>query len=202
MKNTFRRPEELNFEEFDTIISELKVALNELIAGDFEMSECKDFIGKHLENQDENGFWGLIDPESAPSEARIDFFYMPTYYSTAFLIKFLMDYPDEVKGFPTYMDILSKGLKASTGRSFTGHGYDSTIGVIDTMKIFCSVDIEKFILKYPSLCPEFNTLVLKTIEEFKEAIKKGDTKDGWGTDYAEGFMEIIRNFDSKQELIK
>ena len=38
-------------------------------------------------------FWGLADPATMPSGARVDFFYRPTYIDTAFMMRAALDYP-------------------------------------------------------------------------------------------------------------
>jgi len=99
--------------------------------------------------------WGFDAPGNMPSDARVDFFYIPTYISSAILIYAAMNYPEEVKRFDAFNAILGNALYTSTLRNFEGHGYD---GRGECRAIFKSVGINKFLEEYPEICPQFTDL--------------------------------------------
>jgi hypothetical protein len=99
--------------------------------------------------------WGFDAPSNMPSDARVDFFYIPTYISSAILIYAAMNYPDEVKRFDAFNNILACALYTSTLRDFEGHGYE---GRGECRAIFQSVGINKFLEEYPQVCPQFTNL--------------------------------------------
>ena len=108
-------------------------------------------------------FWGLDEPDSMPSDARVDFFYTPTYLATAFIIKATLIYPDLLES-EDVKNKLIKALLGSTARNFSGHGYESIDGKVDAMKIFIAAGTGTFISMHPYFCQEFTDLFYKTME--------------------------------------
>jgi hypothetical protein len=99
--------------------------------------------------------WGFDAPGNMPSDARVDFFFIPTYISCAILIYAAMNYPEEIKRFDAFNTILTNGLITSTFRNFEGHGYD---GPEECRAIFKSVGVNKFLEEHPEICPQFTDL--------------------------------------------
>ena len=198
MKNNFYRPNNVDFNEFGKIIRDLKESFAELSSGNYKTDDLQDFVIKIIEDQDNDGFWGLINPNKVPSEARIDYFYMPTYYSTAILIKFLLDYPDKANEINDFRVCLEKGLKASAGRGLKGHGYDEISGVVEAMKIFCSAGLAQFIKQYPDLCPEFTIMITAIVDFVKKSLEEGNTRGAWDEDYNQGFTFIQDQFPEEK----
>lgn len=194
MNYSFYRPESIDLNEFSKIIGSLKASLEELLSGECEISELQDFTERLIEDQDNDGFWGLVDPEQTPSDARVDFYYMPTYYATAILMRYLIDHPEDVDGIENFKECLAKGLKASTERGLKGHGYENIEGVIEAMKIFCTAGLPRFIGIYPDLCTEFSAMIEVILTFIKNSIENNDTKGMWGEDYLPEFIYILEQF--------
>jgi len=202
MKNTFYRSEEMNFAEIDKLVQDLKTNFEECVSAAGNANEWELFIVEHLKNQDENGFWGLIDPRSAPSDTRVAWFYVPTYYSTAILMKFYMNDPERAKAIEGFETALAKGLMASTGRSFSGSGYDANAGAIMAMDIFCQAGAARFIEEHEEICPAFKELVEHMVKLYRKAIAEAESKHVWEEDPLPDFKRIVQYFETpEKELI-
>ena len=195
MINKFYRPEGIKISEFYAIVSDLETSFDELITGSYALDKCETFIEKLLKDQDEDGFWGLLDPNEAPCDARVEFYYTPTYYASAFLMKFFLDNPVKAKTINGFENGLSEGLKASTGRQLLGHGYDGITDEIKALGIFCNSDVAKFINMYPELCPEFTNLIHQKIARYKKDIATSSTIGAWGEDYLPGYKDVLKHFE-------
>ena len=175
MKFEFYRPEEINLSEFSAIVEKLRSDLFEL-----ETQPCKketvccyvkDLI-KHAEPLPHNHrmvFWGLGEPNEMPHDARVEFFYLPTYLVTAFMMKAVQLYP-ELMGEEGISDVvrrvLKRAMRACTGRDFNGAG---VLPLAECVGIFVNAGAERFLESYPDFCPEFT----KLFWESKAAIDQG-----------------------------
>ena len=115
-------------------------------------------------------FLGLDEPENMPSDARVDFFYMPTYIGTAIIMKAVMKHPDLLKESESIIHGLLLGC---TGRGFKGHGFDDFKGLIETLKVFAEADCESFISRYPEVCSEFTDLYREAMEHLRMRYNEG-----------------------------
>lgn len=111
-------------------------------------------------------FWGLADPATMPSGARVDFFYRPTYIATAFMMRAALDYPSLMNE-ATFLDSdlnfavdTVKGLLAACMLACNVRGFDGAgvIRIIDCINIFKDAGADEFLKLYPDLCPEFTKL--------------------------------------------
>ena len=134
-------------------------------------------------------FVGLAAPESMPSDARVDYFYRPTYIATAFMIKAVLLYPslmNEASVLDSELEFtvdtvkrtLSACLLGCTGREFDGAG---VLPIKACVKIFEDAGATEFVEKYPELCPEFT----KLYQEKKAFVESGaiDPKEAWYNHY-------------------
>ena len=49
--------------------------------------DSKRYLQRSFTGMPEALFWGYDEPENMPGDARVDFFYIPTYLNTAFLMQ-------------------------------------------------------------------------------------------------------------------
>ena len=167
---SFYRPKEVNISEFEEIVTNMREDLVLLGEGEFNEKEVKSIVkklldeAKPLKHRKDMLFWGLDEPDDMPSDARVDFFYTPTYLATAFIIQAVLLYPAILAPAETRSK-LSKALLACTGREFYGHGYEREGGRIDAIKIFASANTYSFISKYPNLCIDFTDLYDYTLRD-------------------------------------
>ena len=129
-------------------------------------------------------FLGLDEPSSMPGDARVDFFYRPTYIGAAIIIRAALLYPDllEAKagsakedtpeGAADIRHVLPRLLTGCTGRGFTGHGYESLQGLIETLTLFTKAGTAEFVEKYPDLCRTFQTCISPPWNPSDRASKK------------------------------
>ena len=161
---------------------------------------------KPLAHNPQMCFWGMAEPNTMPSDARVDFFYRPTYIATAFLMQAILKHPElmdphtTVRGFGAedvkkLSEVLPKAMKGCMGREFGGSGYDFLKGQLETMELFAKSGVMDYVKKYPDTCPEFTELFNHTLETFREDLATGRTKGPWGTDYREVYKRILQIAD-------
>jgi len=203
-KVSFYRPKEVNVGEFETIVNNMRDDFSKMCKGDFSTSEIKAYVdglvaeAKPLNNRPSMKFWGLDEPNRMPPDARVEFFYIPTYIATAFLIRAVLISPDIMESH-IVRRTLAAALLGSTGRGFAGHGYENDIGRVRTLKIFASAGARTFVDKYPYLCPKFTRLYEKTMDDIKAWVDDGAAVDAWGSDFSDEAREVLQiDFLQKQ----
>ena len=166
MKFTFNRPADIDIKAFEEIVSKLHADLDTLINGKPSKEEVFDYVSaicesvRPLPHDPRMHFLGLADPSEMPSDARVEFFYQPTYIATAFIIKAILLYPDLLDGACTCSVGVNQHLKnmmiACTGRSFSGAG---VLPAREVVRIFDNAGAIEFFQRYPSYCHRFSTLL-------------------------------------------
>ena len=190
MKYTFYRSNEINTEAFVKIISDMNEVLFRISNGCVAENELKAYLEnlvkdqKCLQSNEEMGFWGFDEPENMPSDARVMYFYTPTYIATGVLINAKLNYPKTMTQIAGFDMALKKGLLASTGRRFQGHGYDCLDGFIKALNIFILAKAQIFTEVYPNYCQEFTKLLNESIQYCEKLIMTNNTKGDWGEDYS------------------
>lgn len=188
---SFYRPETINLIEFDNIIGKLGYDLHKLETENVdEWSVYRYFysLSRHAEPLEKNAemkFLGLANPREMPSDARVDYFYRPTYIATAFMMKAVLLYPsllneaafmDSELDFTvgTVRETLRASMLACTGRGFDGAG---VFRLKDCIKLFSDAGADQFLNKYPDLCPKFTELY----RERKAFVTSGeiDPREAW-----------------------
>lgn len=183
MRFTFYRPKNVNITEFDNIIGKMQYDLHllETTTIDEWSAYCYIYgISRHAKKPEKNPemkFLGLAEPHEMPSDARVDYFYKPTYIATAFIIKAILLYPSLLNE-STFLDsdleftvdtvkaTLSSLMLGCTGRDFDGAGVYKTA---ECVNLFAEAGASEFVKKYPDMCPEFTKLFL----EKKEFVDSG-----------------------------
>ncbi len=200
MKNTFYRPELKNSAtiKMHEIVNKLKSDFYEMdnTSEDEIIEYIKKLIdqGKPLKNNREMIFWGLDEPENMPSDARVDFFYMPTYYAVA-IMAYGASKNESLWDISGFKECLGKGLNACTGRNFMGSGYGDMDSFLDTLEIFAKAGIKNLIEKNNELSHEFFEKLKWALGFLKNTIISGDAVDPWsGRDYIDRGLEVARLF--------
>jgi len=198
MKNTFYRPDGVEIEQFYVIIAELRKALAELNEGSVSKEEAYEFvtasIGQQIEIHEKGGFWGLVNPKETPSDARVRYFYMPTYLMTAILMKTVLVFPEVETQVVGFHEALEKGLKASCGRKLQGSGLDAEEGMCKALEVFMDGGLVSFLQRYRDYCEEFNLLVEGIIEAMSVSLKAGKVIVGMGADYTSEYESVVERF--------
>lgn len=207
MKNTFYRPAEVDVNVFEKIVEKLHQDLEMLISGKVSDEEVIEYVrgiihhAKPLPDNRDMVFWGQGDPRSMPADARVDFFYTPTYITVSFMMRALLDIPEKVTQLDGFMDTLKKGMLACTGRSFKGSGYDTIGGLLDYLSIFESIDISLFLRAYPKMCIEFTDLFYYAVSWLRSILEKGEILNEWGVSYTDRARDFLRKLDSRDNRI-
>lgn len=119
------------------------------------------------------------DIKHMPSDARVEFIYMPTYTLAAYLIHCKMI----LKDLFTNNEELEEGFKgillASTGRNMTGHGYEELGGLVDALEIFLEAPLKAFLTEHGKEYREFTKCVKRAIETLYP-IASGEAHSPWG----------------------
>ncbi len=175
MNCTFYRPQNVNTNEFENIVGKLRYDLHLLETEKNDEWSVYTYVyslsrlAKPLSKNPKMSFLGLDEPEKMPSDARVDFFYRPTYIATAFMIKAILLYPSLINE-ATFLDseldftvdivknTLASCMLACTGREFDGAG---VFGLTDCITLFEEAGASEFITKYPDICPNFAKLFLE-----------------------------------------
>ena len=175
MNCTFYRPKTVNTNEFENIVGKLRYDLHLLETEKSDEWSVYTYVyslsrhAKSLSKNPKMSFLGLDEPEKMPSDARVDFFYRPTYIATAFMMKAVLLYPSLMNE-ATFLDLdldftvdavrntLTSCMLACTGREFDGAG---VFRLADCIKLFEEAGASEFISKYPGVCREFNELYEK-----------------------------------------
>ena len=147
---TFYRPTNVNTNEFENIIGKLAYDLHLLETQNHDEWNIYTYwyaLSRHAEPLTKNPamrFFGMAASESMPSDARVNFFYRPTYIATAFMMKSVLMYPslmDKTAFLSSELDftvdtvkqILTACMLACTGRGFDGAG---VLRIKDCIQIF------------------------------------------------------------------
>ena len=172
MNCTFYRPKTVNTNEFENIVGKLRYDLHLLETQKNDEWSVYTYVyslsrlAKPLSKNPKMSFLGLDEPEKMPSDARVDFFYRPTYIATAFMMKSVLLYPSLMNE-ATFLDsdldftaatvrnTLTSFMLACTGREFDGAG---VFRLADCITLFEEAGASEFLAKYPDICHEFANL--------------------------------------------
>lgn len=191
MKCTFYRPADVNEPEYRAIIEKLRADLVELETQPTDKQEVFDYVkalcsnARPLQHDPGMFFLGFGDPNEMPGDARVAYFYHPTYLATAFLIKAVLLYPEmldedktvAVKGSVNPRELrtdLRLLMNGCTGRSFEG---DCVLPLKKCIGIFAEAGTEAFLEKYPAFNPKFKRL----FERRKAMVERGErpAREAW-----------------------
>ena len=186
-----------DFEELSRMISDLRDFLDE--TPDFTDSEWIENLDKIIDFQDEDGSFKLFDSYNIPSDARVDFCYIPTYICTAVLMKAYLLVPDAftVKA----KSALAKGLKMSCVKNLRGHGYDAFKGQIEALNLFLKAGLNEFLDLYPEICPEFTEMIGNIISQFRDRQGSEKFTGSWGESYESEIREINECFSTRKVFV-
>ena len=202
MKCTFYYAEDVNLNEWNEIRDKLRKDLKELETGTVTEQEAVNYLetllpmAKPLERNPAMRFFGFDKPEHMPSDARVDYFYWPTYLAAALTMKACQLYPGILEriSLPDSQDamrIAGAVLLACSGRRFQGHGYESLQGMIEVMELFISSGAMDFIRHYGSLSPEFTRCLKDALDFLMKRVMQGDVSGPWGDDYTDRAHDIL-----------
>ena len=179
-----------NFDELSQMIWDLKDFLNE----DANPNDkgWKDNFNAILDFQDAEGSFKLLNRDDLPSDAKVDFYYLPTYLCTAILMKAFMT--DSSAFASKEKSALLGGLKASCPKNLRGHGYEALKGQIEALNIFMTAGLNEFIDLHSAFCPEFSGMIQGIISKFHDMEAQGKFFGPWGESYESEIKAINEYF--------
>ena len=200
MKNLILKKQkhtEPDFDELSRMIFDLKDFLDE--DSDFEDRQWMKNLNTILDFQDLDGSFKLFDSYKIPSDARVDFCYLPTYLATAILMKAYMDYSSKFSLKETVG--LKYGLKMSCAKNLRGHGYEALRGQIEALNIFMKAGLREFMDLNSELCPEFSQMIEKIIAKYRDMEAKGNFTGPWGESYEDEIRAVNRYFRQRKVFV-
>ena len=140
------------------------------------------------------------DIKHMPSDARVEYIYLPTYTLAAYLINCKMI----LKDLFTNDNELEQGFKqillACTARNMTGHGYEELDGLVDALEIFLEAPLKAFLTQHGSEYPEFTKCVQNAIQTLY-AIAGGEAHSPWGKseELVKAAKQLIAIWENQKE---
>ena len=202
MKCTFYYPKTINTKEWDAIRGKLNSDLEELESGKVPEHEVVLYLealfsqAEPLEKNPAMRFFGFDKPEHMPSDARVEYFYWPTYIAAAIGMKACLLYPGILGKVGTQdgqnaEEILRAILLACTGRGFRGHGFDDVKGLVEVTEFFVDHGSREFIEQCEIPCPEFTECFTQALLFLLAGVSRGSVAGDWGDDYTERAYDIL-----------
>ena len=205
MKYPFMRTETVDLNTWSKVNHDLKKMMEAAVSGEYTQAELADFCrqavrdGKALPKDTGMVFWGFDDPETMPSDARCEFFYLPTYLMVLTMISGINRYPElmQIEG---VNDILSRGLCACTGRGLSGSGYDSYANLMENLKMFIEAGVPLFLRNHPGICDGFCEMFDDLIEHIRNDYNRGEHVFDWNRDFSTDQRELLELYDRSLPL--
>ena len=209
--NTFRISDTVDAERFDEIVSGLRSFLDMLCSHQADAVFCGDikiFCESLVAGQSGElsaagarlapGSW-CVSPsiEGMPSDARVDYIFVPTYLAVSILVKVKTCQPDIALGIPRFEDSLRAGLDFAALRKFMGHGYDAMSGLFEAAEIMHAGGVFGFVRENPYVSPAFCSAVSKTKADLEARLASGDVSDGFDQrDVSAGMRRALRQISA------
>lgn len=188
---------EPRFDELSRMLCDLKGFFNEDVNPNDE--QWNENLSAILDFQDKDGSFNLFDSYEIPSDARVDFCYLPTYICSAILMKAFMTDCDAFT--LKERSALMNGLRMCCARSLRGHGYDAFKGQIETLKLFMKAGLNEFIDLHADICPEFSGMINKIVTEFKDMEAQGKFIGPWGESYEDEIRAVNEYFSQRKVFV-
>lgn len=151
-----------------------------------------------LDFQDSDGSFKLFDSYEIPSDARVEFCWMPTYVCTAILMKAYMTDPSSFTS--KEESTLLEGLKMSSKKNLRGHGFKAFKGQIESLELFMKAGLREFLDVHRDFCPEFSEMISKIITKSKD-IETNEEFEPWGESYESQIKSVNEYFSNRNVFV-
>ena len=188
---------EPEFDELSRMLCDLRNFLS--IEPNFNDAGYRRNLEALIDFQDDDGSFKLFDSYRIPSDARVDFCFIPTYISTAILMKACLTDPERFT--QRHEDALRKGLLSSCARNLTGHGYEGRKGQVESLNIFMKAGLREFIDLHSDFCPEFTGMIEKIISSYSEMESEAKFTGPWGESYEDEIRSVNRYFSQRKVFV-
>lgn len=208
MQFTFINRQEENYSEWDRINKKLLDDLHTLAAGQTDEAEATAYITamidelRPVENRLHKPMLFLMynDPASMGADDRVDYLYRPTYIAAALMMTAVCRYPALMRK-AGYCRTLMEVLNATTARDFLGAWYDDYPGLLDTLQIFATGDIVRFMEEYRWVNEYFVEKLRSALTFVETELCTGKVKGGWNgaVDYRERGAQVLAMYSGNDE---
>lgn len=183
-----------DFSGVDEVLEGLKsILLNPDMLEGSTLMELVDF-------QTPEGSFCLLEDRDVSSDARVDFYYVPTYLGAAIFMREYLS-PNPLISKDLTKSVLERALKVSLGRGLKGHGYDGEQGLLEALSIFRVGGLREFLRVTRTFCPEFHLLVWNTIDKRSQRLKSaGIIKGAWDEDYTDQWHALLADIKPERRL--
>jgi hypothetical protein len=131
-----------------------------------------------IEDMKIKGSWCLPDDPHMPSDARVDFMYMPSYIAISWLSLIKQKIPTIAEEIANFESGLIAGLDFSAGRGLEGHGYERVQQLLEAVDILYTGKVFSMMTENPKLSLKFS----RAMNKAKASIRKQlDENQGWGS---------------------
>ncbi|MDQ7056678.1 MAG: hypothetical protein Q9M89_09610 [Persephonella sp.] len=179
-------------------------AKGEIPSSSYSLYELKRFVQSVVKSQRKadrffrvDGYWSLL-PEGIhmPSDARVDFVYIPTYIAVSILTLFLERFPEEAMTVENYTDALHSGIYFASTRGLRGAGYEAEEGVIEALKILSKGRVLSYLSENVGnderLRPLYE-IISQQLTHYEELVKENKSLDyGFSKITPERIKELLK----------
>ena len=137
------------------------------------------------------GAWCLPEGYQMPSDARVDFLYMPSYIAVSWLALVKQKYPSITSEFKDYDKLFKRGLDFASGRNLSGHGYDADRELLVAVDYLELGDVFKFVKKNPSYSVKFTRATSRARERILRRLDKNESWFSIDVDKAQQALLIL-----------
>ena len=202
MKYVFKRKDEINLQVFAEQVGTQYAALEWLKSGCAETDEIAAYVqgimdsGRNCKGIPDGLSWGYDEPENMPPDARVDFFYRPTYLNTAFLMQAYRMIPEKLDAMTGFADVLRSAMLTCAGRRFKGSGY-SNDDFVEGIMIFANVHTAEFIRAHSNIVPDVFSECYFGVLRFIESIVASEEEylagiaGSWENNHLEDYRRIV-----------
>ncbi len=177
--------------------SALKETRDAIMAGVYTASELREFCDcaiadvLPIKHDPSKLSWGYDDPNTMASDARCEFFCLPTYLMTQCMIASVLKSP-KLMNSQEIRDALHRGLNGCTVRGLLGHGYDAVPVLHENLQMFLEAGYEAFAIRYPQISPEFHAMFRSALSGVKKCYKSGKHVFDWGVNQKDAQEAILK----------
>jgi len=190
IEDLYRAKQQL-YEFLNTLVTN-RIELNDFIFNELRET-VKDLIKKQRKDlkKPRNLSWCLPEDDRVmPSDARVDFMYEPTYIAVSILTYVKVHYPKVAESIGGYDGALKKGMRFSTMRNLSGHGYESLEGTAEAVRIFHLGEVPAFLEENKFFCFDLYRLLKNIYRNIVHNLARGTTVSGWNKDYKETMEQM------------
>ena len=176
-----------------TAVEFIKQLYHEMLRTSYdEQDNRRKIVDDLMKFQQTDGTWRVIDDMHAPTDIRVEYIYIPTYYATAALMAYMNTggiFSDKEK------EYMNAGLIAATGRKLNGSGYEATRYRLEALNIYKSAGLYEWMNRFGNRSPEFCNMILQVINGFRVGLMTGRTYSDWNRNFEKEFLKEVSDYE-------